>query len=73
MIPNILTVPQAAEEKGCSRQAVYMALRRGALTPVEMGTFKAVARDDKYRAYRPTRPGKRKNRKADQTGKGVRA
>ena len=48
---NILTVPQAAQEKGCTRQAIYNALNRGHLTPVAMGTFTAIAKDEKYSDY----------------------
>ena len=57
--PNILTVPQAAKEKGCTRQAIYHALNRGDLTPVAMGTFTAIAKDEKYRAYEVKHTGGR--------------
>lgn len=45
---DVLSVPAAAEEKGCSRQTIYNALDRGALNELRTGKTRLVVRDEAY-------------------------
>lgn len=48
---DILSVPAAAEEKGCSRQTIYNALDRGALNELRTGKTRLVVRDETYERW----------------------
>lgn len=45
---DVLSVPAAAEEKGCSRQTIYNALDRGTLNELRTGKTRLVVRDETY-------------------------
>ena len=48
---RVLSVPVAADEKGCSRQTIYNALDRGALNELRTGKTRLVIRDKAYDAF----------------------
>lgn len=60
--PNVLTISEAAEEKGCSRQAIYNAIARGQLTRVQLGKITVISRDKRYDAYQVPETGGRLHR-----------
>ncbi len=50
---NILSALDAARQKGCTRQAIYDALSREALTEVRTGGMRLVLKDEKFDSYKP--------------------
>lgn len=54
-MPDVLSVPVAAEEKDCSRQTIYNALDRGALNGLRTGNTRLVIRDEAYQAFQVKR------------------
>jgi hypothetical protein len=52
---TLLTITEAAREKGCTRQAIHCAIARGCLTAQRVGHGWVIHRDDKYTAYQPRR------------------
>ena len=49
--PNVLLVSQAAQEKGCTAQALKNAVLRGDLNAVRQGRFWLIVRDEKYETF----------------------
>lgn len=60
--PNVITPAVAAQEKGCTTQAIRNAASRGDLNAVRMGTSVLIMRDKKYRAYQVQETGGRLHR-----------
>lgn len=51
---NILTIPQAASEKGCTKDTIYRALREGNLTRFKLTKGRShVLRDKRYKKWEP--------------------
>lgn len=48
---EFLSVRQAAEAKGCSRQTIYNAIERGDLNGSRVGTYRVVLRDDAFERW----------------------
>lgn len=48
VMPDVISAPKAAEEKGCSRQTIYNALDRGALNEHRTGKTRLVIEDELY-------------------------
>lgn len=48
---NVLTVTQAAQEKGCTRQAIYNAIEREDLNTLQLGSLITVVRDNLYQSF----------------------
>lgn len=51
MSDNFLSVRQAAEIKGCSRQTIYNALNRGDLNGTRVGTYRVVLQDAAFECW----------------------
>ena len=49
--PNIITVAEAAREKGCTRQALYKAVKRGNLNATRQGDAILIFRDQTYQDF----------------------
>jgi len=69
--PNVIPAPVAAKEKGCTPEAVYLALNRGDLNGVRMGSARLVYRDKKYEAWTVKETGGRTH-KSYKKGRGDR-
>jgi len=56
---DLISVPEAAEIRGVSRQAVYQALDSGTLTERKAGTHRLVVVDDAFHEWveKPPQPG----------------
>lgn len=51
---NLLTIPQAASEKGCTKDTIYRALREGNLTRFKLTKGRShVLRDKRYKEWEP--------------------
>lgn len=59
---GFLTTTQAAERKGCTRQAIHNAITRGDLNATKVGPVWAVADDDALDAYQVQETGGRLHR-----------
>ena len=59
MQANVLPVPAAAEEKGCTRQTIYNALDRGELTETRIGNTRLVLLDAQWKVWTPKDTGRR--------------
>lgn len=57
--PNVILATIAAQEKGCTSQAIYNAIARGNLNAVRMGRQWLVMKDKKYSAYQVQETGGR--------------
>jgi excisionase family DNA binding protein len=57
--PNILTASEAARRKGCSRQAIHAAVKRGRLTPYRMGRQLMIVVDAAFEAFEVKETGGR--------------
>lgn len=57
--PNVITVAEAATEKGCSRRTLYVALDRGDLNESRIGRARLIFKDEVYRAWQPLDRGRR--------------
>ena len=62
MKPNVIPAAEAARRKGCTTQAIYNAVARGALTGVRVGTSRLVALNAKWEAYAVQETGGRLHR-----------
>lgn len=60
--PNVLLATKAAQEKGCTAQAIYNAIDRGDLNEVRMGRHRLVVKDDKYDSFEVKETGGRMHR-----------
>lgn len=72
MKPNAIPAGEAARLKGCTRQAIYNAVERGALTGVRVGTSRLVALDAKWEAYAVQETGGRLHRAYQEKQEGER-
>ena len=63
MKPNVITAAEAAREKGCTDQAIYNALDRGALNEVRMGGMRLILKDAAYQSYQVKSTGGRVHRR----------
>lgn len=52
---DFLSVRQAAEIKGCSRQTIYNAIERGDLNGAKVGTYHVVQQDGAFQAFEVSR------------------
>lgn len=57
---NLISVRDAALEKGVSRQAIYKALDEGRIREVALGGIRLVKKDRKYDLYNPRPYGGRR-------------
>lgn len=62
MEPNVIPAAEAARRKGCTTQAIYNAVERGALNGLRVGTSRLVALDAKWDAYAVLETGGRLHR-----------
>ncbi len=60
---TVLTPVDVAATKGVSRQAVFQAIRLGALNSVKIGARVYIVVDDLYKAYLKSTPGQRRDLK----------
>ena len=51
MKPNLLPISAAAEEKGCTPQALRNAVKRGDLNEMRAGRYSLIALDEKWNTY----------------------
>ena len=53
MPTSMLSVKEAAEEKGVTVQAIHKAIQRGTLNAEKVGRYYVIHRDTSYRTYTP--------------------
>ena len=58
-----VSVTEAAKEKGCSRVAIYNAIKRDDLNGEQVGKLTLICRDRKYGAYAVKDTGGRAHKK----------
>lgn len=53
MRDDLLTVRQAADEKGVSMQAIYKRIHAGDFTTDRIGSLYVIVRDERFTSYQP--------------------
>ena len=66
---NVLSTRQAAEEKGCSMQAILDAINRGAIDGQKVGREHIVRPNRKYQEWQPARWRQEIGRQGQKQGK----
>ena len=62
---NLISISNAAEEKGCSRKTLYKAIRDGRLNGIEIDDRQMLIRDHAFEAFEPEWRGQRVRRHRD--------
>ena len=52
---ELITVPEAAKRKGCSRQALWLAVKRGSIDAEKIGRDHLVNVNQKFEDWEPNR------------------
>ncbi len=58
-LPELLAPADAAEVKGCTRQGIHAAMKRGRLNTYPAGRLRLVIVDDTFKEWQPKKTGGR--------------
>lgn len=70
MEPNVITFSAAAEEKGCGRNTLYRAARRGEIDTADVGGVRMILLDEAFAEWAPQEVGGRIHRNRSRYGTG---